>query len=120
MKILIVDDDPGLLDALTIGLQMQWGDAQVLRAADGAQGVRLFAAEAPDLTLLDVSMPRMNGWEALKELRRLSDAPIIMRTAQGEEMARVKGLSQGADDYLTKPFSHAELFARMKAVLRRT
>jgi DNA-binding response OmpR family regulator len=120
MKVLIIDDDRSLVDALGIGLQIEWSNIEVLSAPDGARGVQLFAAEAPNLTLLDVSMPIMNGWEALKQMRQLSDAPIIMLTAHGEEMDKIRGLTLGADDFISKPFGHNELFARMKAVLRRT
>jgi two-component system KDP operon response regulator KdpE len=119
MKILIVDDDRSIVEAVSIGLELQWNDIQVLIAPDGEKGLDLFIKESPDLTLLDVNMPRMSGWEMLKRVREFSDAPVIMLTARGEEMDKVKGLELGADDYLTKPFSHLELFARIKAVLRR-
>ena len=120
MKVLIVDDDRSIVEAVSIGLELQWNDIQVLSAPDGEKGLDLFSSEAPDLTLLDVNMPRMSGWEMLKRVREISDAPVIMLTARGEEMDKVKGLELGADDYLTKPFSHLELVARIKAVLRRT
>ncbi len=119
MKVLIVDDDRSIVEAVTIGLELQWGDMQVVSAGDGESGLDTFFKSSPDLTLLDVNMPRMSGWEMLRRLRELSDAPVIMLTARGEEMDKVKGLELGPDDYLTKPFSHLELFARIKAVLRR-
>ncbi len=120
MKVLIVDDDRSIVEAVTIGLELQWSDVEVISAGDGEAGLDTFFRASPDLTLLDVNMPRMSGWEMLKRLREMSDAPVIMLTARGEEMDKVKGLEMGADDYLTKPFSHLELFARIKAVLRRT
>ena len=83
------------------------------------KGVAIFADQSPDLTLLDVNMPRLNGWDMLRRMREISDAPVILLTARGDELDKVKGLELGADDYLTKPFSHLELFARIKAVLRR-
>ena len=119
MKILIVDDDPGIVEALTIGLEFQDPTVKVLRAPDGEQGLRLFHQESPDVTLLDVNMPRMSGWEVLERIRATSAAPVIILTARSEELDRVKGLELGADDYLTKPFSHLELSARIRAVLRR-
>jgi DNA-binding response OmpR family regulator len=119
MKILIVDDDRSIVEAVTIGLELQWNEVHVLSASDGEQGLDVFGQEAPDLTLLDVNMPRMNGWDMLRRLREFSDAPVILLTARSEELDKVKGLELGADDYLTKPFSHLELFARIKAVLRR-
>jgi DNA-binding response OmpR family regulator len=119
MKILVVDDDPRLRDALTIGIQMQWEAAQVLSAADGEAGLEVFFRDEPDVVLLDVAMPRMNGFEVLKEIRRVSDTPVIMLTARREDVDQVRGLELGADDYVPKPFSHLALMARIKAVLRR-
>src|SRR5262252_9216886 len=119
MKILVVDDDPRLREALEVGLQLQWQDAQVLVANDGEAGLEQFFQEEPDVVLLDVSMPRMNGFDVLREIRRVSDVPVIMLTARGEDVDQVRGLELGADDYVPKPFSHLALMARIKAVLRR-
>jgi two-component system KDP operon response regulator KdpE len=120
MKILIVDDDGSIVESVAIALELQWPEVAVVSAPDGEQGLEAFIRESPDLVLLDVTMPCMSGWEMLERLREFADAPVIMVTARGEEMDRVKGLELGADDYLIKPFSHLELFARIKAVLRRT
>src|SRR5215218_3173564 len=120
MKFLIVDDDKSIVEAVTIGLQFQWQDAAVYAARDGEEGLRMFLDLTPDVTLLDVNMPYMNGFEMLQKIREVSDAPVLMLTAKGDEMSKVKGLELGADDYLVKPFSHLELFARIKAVLRRS
>src|SRR5947208_202003 len=120
MKFLIVDDDKSIVEAVTIGLQFQWQDAEVYSAPDGEQGLARFQDMAPDVTLLDVNMPRISGFEVLQRIREVSDAPVLMLTARGDEMSKVKGLELGADDYLVKPFSHLELFARIKAVLRRS
>jgi two-component system, OmpR family, KDP operon response regulator KdpE len=119
MKILMVDDDPEILDAVTVGLQLQWQGATVLAASDGEQGLQVFYEQDPDVVVLDVTMPRKNGFEVLQDVRRVSDVPIIMLTARGEDTDQVRGLEQGADDYVTKPFSHLALLARIKAVLRR-
>jgi two-component system KDP operon response regulator KdpE len=119
MKILVVDDDPRLREALEVGLQLQWQDAQVLVATDGEAGLEQFFQEEPDVVLLDVSMPRMNGFDVLREIRRVSDVPVIMLTARGEDVDQVRGLELGADDYVPKPFSHLALMARIKAVIRR-
>ena len=119
MKFLIVDDDKSIVEAVTIGLQFQWQDAEVFSAPDGEQGLALFFEISPDVTLLDVNLPGMSGFEILQRIRELSDAPVLMLTARGDEMSKVKGLELGSDDYLVKPFSHLELFARIKAVLRR-
>jgi len=120
MKFLIVDDDKGIVEAVTIGLQFQWQDAEITTAGDGEEGWNKFIDVSPDVTLLDVNMPHMNGFELLTRIRDVSDAPVLMLTARGDEMSKVRGLELGADDYLTKPFSHLELFARIKAVLRRS
>src|ERR687885_1714508 len=119
MKILVVDDDPQILDAVTVGLQLQWQDAEVLAATDGEQGLKVFYEQNPDVVVLDVTMPRKNGFEVLQDIRRVSDVPVIMLTARGEDTDQVRGLEMGADDYVTKPFSHVALMARIKAVLRR-
>src|SRR5919202_2649884 len=119
MKVLIVDDDPRLRDALEVGIQLQWQDAHVLTAADGEAGLEAFFEPEPDVVLLDVTMPLKNGYEVLKDIRRVSDVPVIMLTARGEDTDQVRGLELGADDYVAKPFSHVALMARIRAVLRR-
>ena len=119
MKVLVVDDDPRLREALEVGLQLQWEDAEVLSAADGEAGLEVFFRDEPDVVLLDLAMPRMNGFEVLKEMRRVSDVPVIMLTARVDDVDQVRGLELGADDYVPKPFSHLALMARIKAVLRR-
>jgi ParB/RepB/Spo0J family partition protein len=119
MKILIVDDDPRIREALVTGLQLQWQDAQLFEAEHGEAGLRQFYETNPDLVLLDITMPRMSGFEVLKEIRLVSDVPVLLLTARGEEMDQVRGLELGADDYLVKPIKHAALMARIRAVLRR-
>lgn len=120
MKILVVDDDKNVVEAITIGFQLQWQDVTVLTASDGDKGLTMFYDQNPDVVLLDVMMPYKDGFSVLKEIRQSSDVPVLMLTARGDELDKVKGLELGADDYLTKPFSHLELFARIRAVLRRT
>ena len=119
MKILVVDDDPQLLDALTVGFQLQWQDAEVVGARDGEQGVQAFYDHSPDVVVLDLGLPHKSGFDVLKEIRRISDVPVVILTARDEETDEVRGLELGADDYVTKPFSHMKLVARIKAVLRR-
>jgi two-component system KDP operon response regulator KdpE len=119
MKILVVDDDPHILDALTVGFQLQWQDSTVIAARDGEEGVEAFFEHNPDIVVLDVAMPRRNGFDVLQEIRRVSDVPVILLTARGEELDQVRGLELGADDYVVKPFGHLALLARIKAVLRR-
>jgi two-component system KDP operon response regulator KdpE len=120
MKFLIVDDDPAIVEAIRIGLQFYWPEAQVLSAPDGEAGLARFGAETPDVTLLDVTMPHLSGFEVLTRIREVSEAPVLLLTARDDEMSKIRGLELGADDYLVKPFGHLELLARIKAVLRRT
>jgi DNA-binding response OmpR family regulator len=119
MQILIVDDDDDLLEALAIGMQLQWRDAEVVTAGDGELGLQAFFDRSPDVVLLDVGLPRLDGFAVLRRIREVSDTPVIMLTARGDELDKVRGLEIGADDYVTKPFSPLELLARIKAVLRR-
>lgn len=116
-KILIVEDQPDIRKLIRMTLEFE--DYEIHEAADGAFGLRMASAVGPDLVLLDVMMPGMQGWEVCRELRRESDVPILMLTARGEEMDRVLGLELGADDYVVKPFSFRELLARIRANLRR-
>jgi two-component system KDP operon response regulator KdpE len=119
MKILVVDDDPHILDALTVGFQLQWAEAEVIGGADGDAGLKAFFDDDPDIVLLDVNMPGRSGFDLLREIRRVSDVPVLMLTARAEETDQVRGLELGADDYVVKPFGHLALLARIKAVLRR-
>ena len=120
MKILIVDDDHDLLEALGLGLQLQWPGIDVITATDGEAALARFFDDLPDVILLDVGLPRLDGFQVLRKIRQVSDTPVLMLTARGEELDKVRGLEIGADDYVTKPFSPLELLARIKAVLRRT
>ncbi len=119
MKILVIDDDKNIQEAILIGFQLQWQEVEVIAALNGEEGLDRFYEQNPDLILLDVMMPLRDGFSVLKEIRQTNDVPVILLTARSEELDKVKGLELGADDYITKPFSHMELFARIKAVLRR-
>jgi two-component system alkaline phosphatase synthesis response regulator PhoP len=117
-RILVVDDEPEIVRGLEDNLRFE--GYQTFAATDAETALALAAREAPDLVILDLMMPRMSGWDVCRALRaRGIDVPIIMLTARGEEADRVRGLEQGADDYITKPFSLRELLARVRAVLRR-
>ena len=116
-RILIVDDDQRLDEALMLYLKRI--GYSVALAYDGVQGLEMFQTFHPDLVILDVMMPRLNGWDMARRLREMSHVPIIMLTARGQENDRVMGLKLGADDYIAKPFSLRELEARVEAVLRR-
>ena len=117
-RILVVDDEPSVTDLLAYNLRKALYEVQV--AADGRAALRLAGEFHPDLILLDLMIPKVDGLDVCRELRKSSSVPIIMITALGEETDRVVGLELGADDYVTKPFSVRELMARIKAVLRRT
>ena len=116
--ILVVDDEPAVVNLLVYNLQK--AHYRVLTAADGREALRVTRESKPDLVLLDLMIPEVDGLDVCRELRRDSATPIIMITARGEETDRVVGLELGADDYVCKPFSVRELMARIKAVLRRS
>ncbi len=117
-KILVVDDDKNICELLRLYLEKE-GYAVTL-AFDGREGLDAFAKNNPDLILLDVMMPNMDGWQVCREIRKNSECPIIMITAKGETIDKVLGLELGADDYVVKPFDSKEVVARIKAILRRT
>jgi len=117
-RILVVDDEPAVSDLLAYNLRK--AHYEVLLASDGREALRLARELSPDLILLDLMIPFVDGLDVCRELRKTSEVPIIMITARGEEIDRVVGLELGADDYVTKPFSVRELMARIKAVLRRS
>ncbi len=117
IKILVVDDDSNICELLRLYLEKEGFTA--VTAADGEQALAVFEAEKPDLILLDVMMPRLDGWQVCREIRKTSRCPIIMITAKGELFDRVLGLELGADDYVVKPFETKEVIARIRAVLRR-
>lgn len=117
-KILVVDDELNICELLKLYLEQD--GYTVIIANDGQQAVDLFQAKSPDLVLLDIMLPKMDGWQVCREIRKTSSAPIIMLTAKGETFDKVLGLELGADDYVVKPFDGKEVMARVKAVLRRT
>ncbi len=119
MKILIIDDDPRVLDGLTVALQLQWQDCEVHTAADGETGEQAFFEHAPDVVILDDELPEKHGYDVLRTIRRVSDVPVLLLSTRGGETDQVKGLEMGADDYVVKPLGYLALLARIKAVLRR-
>jgi DNA-binding response OmpR family regulator len=115
--ILLVDDDAALLEVVSIVLSSE--GYKVVTAADGAEALREVGQEALDLVILDVMLPRISGFEVLRQIREKSDVPVVMLTAKGQSVDKVVGLELGADDYITKPFDTKELLARIRAILRR-
>jgi DNA-binding response OmpR family regulator len=116
-KILIIDDDPDVQE--TLKLTLEWAGYEAVTAGSGMEGLESVRHSCPDLVLLDVMMPVMNGWQVCRQLRKITDVPIIMITVVWRERDRARGLRLGADDYVVKPWSNRELIARFKAVLRR-
>ncbi len=117
-KILIVDDDEHIAELIKLYFDKDGFSA--VTANNGRKAIELFKSEAPSIVILDVMMPEMDGWQVCREIRRVSNIPIIMLTAKGETFDKVLGLELGADDYMVKPFEPKELIARVKAVLRRS
>lgn len=117
IKIMVVDDDQNICELLRLYLEKE--GYSVVIANDGKQALELFTRENPDLMLLDIMLPGLDGWQVCREIRKKSQCPIIMLTAKGEVFDKVLGLELGADDYVVKPFEAKEVVARIKAVLRR-
>jgi len=120
MKALVIEDDPGIVEAVSLCFQLRWSGASVVSASQGGKGLELIETESPDVVILDIGLPDMDGFQVLRELRRFSQVPVLMLTVRGEDVDIARCLEMGADDYITKPFSHIELIARVQAVLRRT
>ncbi len=119
MRILVVDDEPDVVESVRLGFTLQWREVDVLGAATGEAALDVVEHEHPDIVLLDVGLPDIDGFEVIRQIRAFSDVPVVMLTARDDAMDKVKGLELGADDYVTKPFNHLELMARVKAVMRR-
>jgi len=117
IKLLVVEDDPFICELIALYGEREGHNVET--AANGTEGYGMFVDNPPDLIILDVMLPGMDGWEFCREVRRTSQVPIIMLTGKGESYDRIKGLELGADDYMVKPFDPKELMARIKAVLRR-
>ena len=117
-KILVVDDDTNICELLRLYLEKDGYDVMI--ANNGGDAVKMFRDLSPDLMLLDIMLPVLDGWQVCREVRKFSDKPIIMLTAKGETFDKVLGFELGADDYVVKPFDAKEVMARVKAVLRRT
>lgn len=119
MKVLVVDDEPDVARLITVSFGMQQPNWEVLVALDGGEALAALERDRPALILLDVGLPDMDGFQVLEQIRLCSDVPVIMLTVHDDELSKVRGLELGADDYITKPFGHLELLARIRAVLRR-
>ena len=119
MKVLVVDDEPEIIEIVNLCFSLRWPEADVISATNAEDAMDAIEKESPDLVLLDIVLPGMDGFSLCQEIRTFSDVPIVMLSARDAEVDKVRGLEMGADDYITKPFSHLELLARVRAVLRR-
>ena len=119
MKILIVDDDPDVVEVVNLCFSLRWPDAHLISCSTGQDALAHVEKDKPDLVLLDIVLPDMDGFQVCQEIREFSDVPVVMLSARDTEVDKVRGLEMGADDYITKPFSHLELLARVRAVIRR-
>jgi two-component system response regulator VicR len=120
LKVVVIDDSPEIIEVVSLCFQLRWSNAELSSAPTGSAGLELIESESPDIVILDIGLPDMEGFEVLKEIRRFSQVPVIMLTVRAEDTDVARGLEMGADDYITKPFSHIELVARVQAVLRRS
>jgi len=119
VKVLIIKDEEEVAEEISVCLKLSWSQVNIIATAEGGKGINLVEVESPDIAILDLELPDMDGLKVLKQIRSFSDVPIIILTARDSEMDKVKALETGADDYITSPFSPMDLIARVKAVLRR-
>jgi len=119
MKVAVIDDSPDIKEVVSICFQLRWSTCEIVSADNGEKGLKLIEQEDPDIIILDLGLPDMDGLQVLREIRQFSQTPVIILTVRDKDVEIAKALEAGADDYITKPFSHIELVARVQAVLRR-
>jgi two-component system KDP operon response regulator KdpE len=120
IKVLVIEDNNEIQEAISLLFELHWPGASTVASDEGSKGVEMVESESPDIIILDLGLPDMDGLGVLKEIRKFSDTPIIILTVRKEEIDKIRGLELGADDYIVKPFSHMEFLARVRAVLRRS
>jgi DNA-binding response OmpR family regulator len=120
MKVLLIINDPEIHKVVSLSFQMGWPEAQMASTDQGCQGLEMVRRTLPDMVLMDLSLPDLDGFELLSRMREFSDVPVIIVTSKDAEIDRIRGLELGADDYVISPFSYMELLARVRAVLRRS
>ena len=118
MKVLIVEDSTDLIETVALTLELRWPEANLISTSHGEKGVELAKKQSPDIIILDLGLPGMDGFEVLRRIRSFSDVPLLILTGRGDEGAKIKGLEMGADDYIVKPFSAGEFLARVKTAIR--
>lgn len=116
MKIVIIEDAADIVEAVSLCFELRWPGSDILSSAEGKRGLELIERESPDIVILDLGLPDIDGFEVLKDIRRFSNVPVVIFTARTAEADIVRGLELGADDYITKPFSHIELLARVQSI----
>jgi len=119
VKVLLVEDDPQIIETVALILELRWPEASLISTFFGEKGVELVEKELPDIVILDLGLPDIDGFQTLRQIRTFSDVPVVILTVMGAEVDKIKGLELGADDYIVKPFSAGEFLARVKALLRR-
>lgn len=120
MRVLVIEDEPDVVEIVRLTFGLRWPEAEFLSTPSGEEGVEAVRDDRPDIVILDVGLPDIDGFEVLRRVREFSEVPVVILTARHDDVDKVRGLEMGADDYVTKPFSHIELLARVRAVLRRT
>jgi len=120
MKVVIIEDDLEIIEAVSLCFDLRWPDVEIVFATEGLAGVDLIETESPDIAIIDIGLPDIDGFEVCRRIRLFSEVAIVMLTVKDKEFDKVKALQLGADDYITKPFSHIELLARVQAVMRRS
>ncbi len=118
-KVLIIEDSEDVVEAISVALQIRWPQLEIISTGEGKEGIEIVAKESPDMVILDLGLLDISGFEVLKRIRLFSNVPILILTVRGDEADVIKGLEQGADEYIVKPFRQLELLARIKAVTRR-
>jgi len=119
MKVLVIEDAEEVVESIRLCVSIRWPDCKFLSTPYGKVGLQLLETESPDVVMLDLALADGNGMDVLRSIRKVSDVPVLIVSVKADEVSRVKGLEEGADDYIAKPFSHTELLARIRAVLRR-
>jgi two-component system KDP operon response regulator KdpE len=117
IRILFIEDSAEIQEATRLIFEIHWPEAEIIQALTGVEGLELMKAESPDMVILDLGLPDMDGMKVLRDIRGFSDAPVVILTVRGEETDKIRGLELGADDFIVKPFSHREILARVKRVM---
>lgn len=120
MKVAVIDDSPDIKEVVSICFQLRWSNCEMVSAENGTEGLRLVENEEPDIVVLDLGLPDIDGLQVLREIRRFSQVPVVVLTVRDQDVDVARALELGADDYITKPFSHIELVARVQAIIRRS